>query len=63
MLLAVALAAMCSAGCYKRVVRAEGAGPGQYEVYEPNLKLEEEKVETRRSAAEKEQKKKFLGLF
>jgi hypothetical protein len=28
---------LCAGGCYRHVVRAEGAPPGRYEIYEPNL--------------------------
>jgi hypothetical protein len=38
---AVLLAALWGlAGCYKHIVRAEGAGSGQYDIYEPNMKDE-----------------------
>lgn len=33
----LALALMSLSGCYRHVVRAEGAAPGRYEIYEPNL--------------------------
>lgn len=53
-------------GCYRHVVRAEGASPGRYEIHEPNLKLEDEQPAAKRRAARQdkdESDKKFLGLF
>ena len=28
---------LCAGGCYKHVVKAEGAAPGRYDLYEPNV--------------------------
>lgn len=56
-------------GCYSRVVHAEGAAASKYDVYEPNLKTEQELQADREAAkkpsqdAESENKKWFFGLF
>jgi hypothetical protein len=40
----IAIAVFCGiGGCYRHVIRAEGAAPGEFELHEPNLKEEEPK--------------------
>jgi hypothetical protein len=40
----IAAAIFCGlGGCYRHVVRAEGASPGEFTIHEPNLKEDEAK--------------------
>jgi hypothetical protein len=40
----IAIAVLCgTCGCYRHVIRAEGASPGEFEIHEPNLREEDPK--------------------